>query len=374
MSKQGSQVYDALSGEEESKGVLSRSDVLNSVDNAGDRWDGDAAARIIGGCWISYRDKRLFRLLKHIVCAAEHCLTYEIIRKVSPSEAELLKDRSMQCKVRFRFAGSEFPPIIVFKIFHKSGGHGNKYITGKRAIRPASEAAVDACRMMGHRRFFDQIILDEIQRQRKKVVDEIDVTSMKEYMQYVSHLDETPAYLGGRDNSWRKLSLQGLPRTTIMYDIVEYAETGSLSDRLRGELPGLLVRPLSQDMLLLQLRAVSKLSSPLVPQSSMASVHRPTLRSSTPQCSSRRSDRARRKAAKMRRLYGLDSDPAKHEEGQTDIDPGVLSSRTQEESEQWEEEADRLYIWTQELSLEDLGVASPTHNLETLTSAVINDK
>lgn len=38
-----------------------------------------------------------------------------------------------------RFAGSEFPPIIVFKIFHKSGGHGNKYITGKRAIRPASE-------------------------------------------------------------------------------------------------------------------------------------------------------------------------------------------------------------------------------------------
>lgn len=44
-----------------------------------------------------------------------------------------------------------------------------------------------------------------------------------------------------------------------MYDIVEYAETGSLSDRLRGELPGLLVRPLSQDMLLLQLTAISKL-------------------------------------------------------------------------------------------------------------------
>ncbi|MGH0172435.1 UNVERIFIED_CONTAM: hypothetical protein FKN15_005007 [Acipenser sinensis] len=116
--------------------------------------------------------------------------------------------------------------------------------------------------MMGHRRFFDQIILDEIQRQGKKIVDEIDVTSLKEYMQYVSHLDEMPAYLGGRDNSWRKLSLQGLPRTTIIYDIVEYAETGSLSDRLRGELPRLLVRPLSQDMLLLQLRAVSKLRAP----------------------------------------------------------------------------------------------------------------
>ncbi|XP_041088714.1 putative uncharacterized protein CXorf58 homolog isoform X3 [Polyodon spathula] len=266
MSKEGSHGYGVLSGEEESKGVLSKSDVLNSLHNAGDRLDDDAAARIIGGCWSSYRDKRLFRLLKHTVCAAEHCLTYEIIRKLSPSEAELLKDPSMQCKVRFRFAGSEFPPIIVFKIFHKSGGHGNKYITGKRAIRPASEAAVDACRMMGHRRFIDQIILDEIQRQGKKIVDESDVTSLKEYMQYVSHLDEMPAYLGGRDNSWRKLSLQGLPRTTIMYDIVEYAETGSLSDRLRGELPGLLVRPLSQDALLWQLTAISKLSMKRVRQ------------------------------------------------------------------------------------------------------------
>ncbi|MGH0181502.1 UNVERIFIED_CONTAM: hypothetical protein FKN15_006864 [Acipenser sinensis] len=287
----GSQGYDALSGEEESKGVLSRSDVLNSVDNAGDRWDGDAAARIIGGCWRSYRDKRLFRLLKHTVCAAEHCLTYEIIRKVSPSEAELLKDRSMQCKVRFRqdsvlMSPSQMIFIVNAAVALQQQGNGSVLMGDG-----STGAAVDACRMMGHRRFFDQIILDEIQRQRKKIVDKIDVTSLKEYM-----------------------------------------------------------------------------------QSSMASVHRPTLRSATPQCSSRRSDRARRKAAKMRRLYGLDSDPAEHEEGQTDIDPRVLSSRTQEESEQWEEEADRLYTWTQELSLEDLGVASPSHNLKTLTSAVINDK
>ncbi|MGH0183360.1 UNVERIFIED_CONTAM: hypothetical protein FKN15_012008 [Acipenser sinensis] len=334
MSKQGSQGYDALSGEEES--ILSRSDVLNSVDNVGDRWDGDAAARIIGGCWRSYRDKRLFRLLKHTVCAAEHCLTYEIIRKVSPSEAELLKDRSMQCRVRFRFAGSEFPPIIVFKIFHKSGGHGNKYITGKRAIHPASEAAVDACRMMGHRRFFDQIILDEIQRQRKKIVDEIDVTSLKEYMQS---------------------SMASVHRPTLRSATPQCSSRRS--DRARRKAA--------------KMRRLYGLDSDPA-ESSMASVHRPTLRSATPQCSSRRSDRARRKAAKMRRLYGLDSDPAEHEEGQTDIDPGVLSSRTQEESEQWEEEADRLYTWTQELSLEDLGVASPSHNLETLTSAVINDK
>ena len=38
-----------------------------------------------------------------------------------------------------RFGGSEFPPIILFKIFIHSGGHGVKYYCGKKVIKPASE-------------------------------------------------------------------------------------------------------------------------------------------------------------------------------------------------------------------------------------------
>ncbi|KAG2456821.1 CX058 protein, partial [Polypterus senegalus] len=147
------------------------------------------AATKIQKCWRSYRDRRLFLLLKHTVCAA---------------------------------------------------------------------AAVDACKIMGHRRFYDQIICDEIQRQKKKIVDEVDVVSMKDYMQYTSNLDETPAYLGGKGNTWRKLSLEEMPRSTVMYDIVDYAKSGCLSESLREKLPLLLMKPTSEEMQLQQLRTISQ--------------------------------------------------------------------------------------------------------------------
>ncbi|XP_015196799.2 uncharacterized protein CXorf58 homolog isoform X4 [Lepisosteus oculatus] len=200
-----------------------------SPDDHMDHMDLGAAARRIQRRWRSHRDRRLFRLLKHTVCAAEHCLTPEVLRKVSPREAELLRDPSLQCTVRFRFCGSEFPPVIVFKIFHHRGG--SKYFSGS-AIRPASEAASDACRMMGRRAFFSQLRLDNAQRARWRIVDVADVTCAKDYMQrrgrerlglteqtsrlqYNSHLDETPACLGGRENTWRTLSLEGLRRTPL---------------------------------------------------------------------------------------------------------------------------------------------------------------
>uniref|UniRef100_A0A8C4VQ99 Uncharacterized protein n=1 Tax=Gopherus evgoodei TaxID=1825980 RepID=A0A8C4VQ99_9SAUR len=143
----------------------------------------ELAAKIIQTAWWSHIDRRLFRLLTHTIRAAEHCITYEIMRRVSPLEAELIKDPSMQCKVRFRFAGHEFPPFIVFKIFRNTGGQGSKYISGKRTISPASEAAVDACKLMGHRKYYDQMIWDELQYQNHKIIDEIDVATVKDYMQ-----------------------------------------------------------------------------------------------------------------------------------------------------------------------------------------------
>ena len=62
---------------------------------------------------------------------------------------------------------------------------------------------------MGHRQFYDQFLQDTIQYETHKIVDEIDVTTLKDYMRYLSLLDETPAYMGGRDNTWRKLTLEG---------------------------------------------------------------------------------------------------------------------------------------------------------------------
>ncbi|GAB1302974.1 Protein MFI [Apodemus speciosus] len=99
----------------------------------------EISATKIQNAWFIYVDKTLFKLLKHTVCAAEYCVAHELLKKVSPIEAALLKDPSMKCKVRFRFSGETFPPCIVFKIFFKSDGYGYKYFSGKNLLKPSSK-------------------------------------------------------------------------------------------------------------------------------------------------------------------------------------------------------------------------------------------
>lgn len=45
------------------------------------------------------------------------------------------------------------------------------------------QAAVDACKLMGCRRYYEQMIRDELQYQKHKITDEIDVATVKDYMQ-----------------------------------------------------------------------------------------------------------------------------------------------------------------------------------------------
>uniref|UniRef100_W5M6L0 Uncharacterized protein n=1 Tax=Lepisosteus oculatus TaxID=7918 RepID=W5M6L0_LEPOC len=326
-----------------------------------------AAARRIQRRWRSHRDRRLFRLLKHTVCAAEHCLTPEVLRKVSPREAELLRDPSLQCTVRFRFCGSEFPPVIVFKIFHHRGG--GKYFSGS-AIRPASEAASDACRMMGRRAFFSQLRLDNAQRARWRIVDVADVTCAKDYMQYNSHLDETPACLGGRENTWRTLSLEGLRRTPLACP-ADPALLGALWHNSKTDW-SVLFAPRRVSVAVSIGACPCLRRSPAVPPSSVASVRRPgPPQPVSAKPSSRRSSRARHTAAKMRDLYSLQRDRKKDEEERASPHVAVLAElqdvipadipgdKARFSEEEWEEEAERLYSWTKQLSLDDLGMASP---------------
>ncbi|XP_048397126.1 uncharacterized protein CXorf58 homolog isoform X3 [Stegostoma tigrinum] len=280
--------------------------------------DQNFAAQIIQRSWCSYRNKQLFRLLKHTICAAEHCLTTNILRKLQLSDVELLKDTSLSHKIRFRFAGEEFPPILVFKIFQHSGSCKNHYISGKRIIRPATK--------------------------------------------YISNLDETPAYLGGKDNYWRMLTLTNLPRTTIMYDIMDYAQNKTLSQRLKEELPTLLSKPITEEIQLQHIRTISQTRSPC------PATNIPPSRSSTSSKTARESQRcsykARQKVSKMRKIYGLDknkeevlNNPTHHSHAQDGLQ--IITSCDQERSpavhspsEEWEHEVDELYAWTQELSLD----------------------
>ncbi|XP_060090063.1 uncharacterized protein CXorf58 homolog isoform X1 [Heteronotia binoei] len=278
----------------------------------------EKAAKTIQRAWWIHIKTRLFKLLKHTIRAAEHCISHDILKRVSPLEAELLKDPSFLCKVRFRFAGSSFPPFIVFKIFCISMGQGNKYISGKTIITPRSE--------------------------------------------YSSHLDEMPACFGGRHNYWRRLSLENFPRTMIMYDIMEYAQCGKMSARLRCELPFLLLRPENEETYHAQLMAVCQIRF-ATPKATTVSPLRLN-QWSAPRSSKRRSYQAQQKIAKMRKAYKLDKEKMEqkmdistpltiHQEVKIPLQEGT-ANQTLFVEEEWEKEAAKLFAWSKSLG-EDTG-------------------
>ncbi|KAG8450625.1 hypothetical protein GDO86_003049 [Hymenochirus boettgeri] len=325
---------------------------------------GVAAIRI-QRAWRCYHNKKLFELLKYTARAAETSATYNILKKISPSEAELLRDPGMQCKVKFRFAGHEFPPFIVFKIYQRPGGLGSRYISGKRIINHCTKAAADACKLMGNRTYYEQIISDELEYQRYKITDMGDVATVKDYMQYNSHLDETPAHLGGRDNCWRRLSLKSMPRTTIMYDILEYAESGFLSERLKEELKLLLQVPCTEELQQRQLTAITQSRSPVPPPSLASSTNKTIQRSPLLWHSARRSQKARLKVAKMKKVYSGRDETKETLNYTTDEKSEQLSNRKDTKDQEdildddWDEEAEKLYAWSQQLPLEDSLIPSP---------------
>ncbi|XP_022346089.1 uncharacterized protein CXorf58-like isoform X2 [Crassostrea virginica] len=329
-----------------------------------------AAAMIIERQWIAYRDKQMFRLLKHAVCAAENSLSKEILRKVCPKEAELLADKVQQVRVRFRFGGQEFPPMIFFKIFIHTEGKGVKYLSGKRVIKPASEASEDSLRNMGNRKFYDQMLQDAMYNQQYRITDEIDVTTLKDYMQYLANVDEAPASLGGKENYWRKLTLDILSRRTIFYDVIDYLYNQRITPRLRQEIPVLVQRPVSQEIKVQHIRAISTLRSESVPMGAPLTTPKSKMSGYTSHpISSRRSRQAKARASKLRKMYGLDREGSKlldsreptavSEEPDDYFDKYGITGEEGEDAEEWEREASKLYEWTQELSFNDDLIATP---------------
>lgn len=328
------------------------------------------AALMIERAWIGYRDQQMFRLLKHSVCAAENSLSHEILRKVCPKEAEFLTDKSQQVRVRFRFGGSEFPPMIFFKIFINAEGQKVKYMSGRKVIKPATEAAEDSLRQMGNRIFYDQILQDTIRQRQCPITDEVDVTTLKDYMQYLANLDESPAYHGGKENFWRKLTLEVLPRHTIFFDIVDFAYNNRLTPRLKEEIPILMSRPVTQEVQVRHIKAISKMRTPVYPFGPFPSPSKSKTSAavSHSQMSSRRSRQARLKALKMRKLYSRDMTEAERgdlasEIGDMDEYYAKLGDTEEfdddhEDMEDWDE-GNKLYEWTQELNFNDDLVKTP---------------
>ncbi|XP_016401761.1 uncharacterized protein LOC107734339 [Sinocyclocheilus rhinocerous] len=283
-------------------------------------------ARRIQAYWRSFRDRWLFRLLMNTVRSAEQCLASAVLHQLSPREAELLKDPSLKCKIRFRLAGPWFPPSVVFNIFHIGGG--GHYLSGKKVFSPSNQATADACRMMGNRAFMDLISMDEF---HKAAVEPQDVICMRDYMQYSSHLDELPACVGGRENGWRFLSLKVLSRDVMLREGVKPGTRGRLKTAL--------------------------LFRHLASQTSHFAGQQLSHRGS--RVSTRQSARAQNTAARKRRLYGLSEaerilDEQKHMDSINTHDMKKLNVTTEKrdikivlpsvetEESEWEEEAEKL--------------------------------
>lgn len=313
------------------------------------------AVSVIETWWWSTKNRKVFRILKDTIRSAEHSLTNDVIRKVCPSEAELLKDPTMKAKIKFRFGGERFPPVIMFKIFVSGRTTGVRYISGKQMIRPASNAAKDAQRHMGSRVFYNQMLVDACQHQQLKITDEIDVTTMKEYMQYVATVDESPAYLGGKDNTWRKLNLQALPRHSMMYSVIELLERSAAATPSRGGSRGLsleklrsFTRPPSQMEQIQRIKTVSSLGVG-------GSVERGAGGGGGSSRGPHGSRLARQRAKKMKEIYTTKSPNTT--QGIEDEGEELTGGDTREGGEsdtELDREASDLYEWTQNLSFEDV--------------------
>jgi hypothetical protein len=164
----------------------------------------ELAARKILKVWQSFRDRRVFAYLRHAVCRAEDSLTFQVLRKVTPIEAYLLRDPTLNARLRFRFAGSTFPPVILYKIFVNANV---QYLAGSTKIMAGSKAANDACDVMGERKYFD-IVLADIESctpvSDARLAEERQISipvRLREHGQF----DEHPIWLGGRGNGWRML-------------------------------------------------------------------------------------------------------------------------------------------------------------------------
>ncbi|KAM4681949.1 uncharacterized protein CXorf58 homolog [Amazona ochrocephala] len=165
------------------------------------------------------------------------------------------------------FAGQEFTPFVVFKIFLSTQGQCSK--CGKRTNMKHSTLLVlenvikknfyikgKAREEHGSKQFIRK---GTVERQTRRTTQIYSLPcSCTVLLQPTSNLVESPVYFGGRNNYWRRLPLQNLPGTTTIHAIVDYAHSKTLSERLKMELKFLLLRPQHQELWQDQLLAVPK--------------------------------------------------------------------------------------------------------------------
>ena len=79
------------------------------------------------------------------------------------------------------------------------------------------KSSIDAMSLMGPRAYTQQCSLINQYRDSTKIFEKYEIQSKMEFVQYLNSLDDRPAYLGGRNNQWRELSLENLPNAPVQF-------------------------------------------------------------------------------------------------------------------------------------------------------------
>jgi len=83
---------------------------------------------------------------------------------------------------------------------------------------------------MGERNYLTQMTSDLLERKRNKnVVDLIDVGTGEDYRRFHNYQEKSTAGIGGKDNGWRTVDLEALPRAAPIRDLFEVIDTATIS-------------------------------------------------------------------------------------------------------------------------------------------------
>lgn len=180
--------------------------------------------RVIERAWLTYRDRQIFQILKSVLSVGSHDdNSHLLLQRLSPIEARFFNAQTAE--VKLRLAGETFPPKVVFKVALKNSAVC--YLNGRNEIKKDVKGSIQ---MMGERNFYAQLTSDLIERQKnKKVVDEIDIGTEQDKIRFQNYQDQSIARIGGKDNQWRSVDLQNLPKAAPIRDLFELIEAKQLS-------------------------------------------------------------------------------------------------------------------------------------------------
>jgi len=183
-----------------------------------------AAVATIQRAWLAHRDYQIYQILRAVVCVSEGDFGRILLSRLAPTEAQFLMKG---CSVKLRLAGESFPPKVVFKVSLNAKSDSVCYLSGRRELKDDITGAVA---MMGERNFCAQLASDLIERKMNgSVVDVVDVGTARDMARFKAYEEKSSATIGGKDNGWRLVDLQTIPRAAPFRDLFQVVHSKQLS-------------------------------------------------------------------------------------------------------------------------------------------------